>query len=577
MDKSAIIHIPMSEYAYGVDENHVTIRLRCKKDDLKSVYLIYGDRSCRNTPVDFTKIKMEVVASTKWQDYFEVTLENPHKRLNYCFLLNDGKEEIYYYGDMFEKEIVDDRSEYFQLPFNHRADIVSPPEWTKDAIVYNIFPDSFATSKRFISNKETSKTYKDQIVKGKRGGTIRGIIENIDYLKDLGINTIYTNPIFTAGEYHKYDLLDYFSIDPCFGTNEDFEELVNVCHKNQIRIIIDGVFNHCGWKFFAFEDVVINQEKSKYKDWFYGLKFPVVRPDDPEEYPTYDCFGYERMMPKLALDNEETANYFCSVGKYWIEKYDIDGWRLDVASEINDGFWRKFNETVKSAKPEAILIGEVWESANHWLDGTIFDSAMNYDFRKHCKRFFAEESEDSLDFDTRVTNMRLRYRKQTVFSELNVLDTHDVSRFLSVCNGKIENYKLALVFQMTFMGMPTLFYGDEKGLTGVLEDEYRQPMAWDKESDLLLFIKKLISLRKEEVTLRRGDFKTIYAKEKSRLYGYERYIKDERTAVYINMSDAEEVIADINKNEILLTEGFNENKNSLSGKGFCILKMRRAK
>ena len=375
-------------------------------------------------------------AKTGLFDYFQVTLENPYKRLCYYFELYDGKETELYYGDNFAKGTVDDRSEYYQLPFNHRADIVRPPEWAKDAVIYNIFPDSFATGKEYISNRATTNKFGDVTTRGKLGGTIQGITENVSYLKKLGVNAIYINPLFAAGEYHKYDLLDYFHVDPCFGTNEDFHRLVEVFHDNDIRVIIDGVFNHCGWRFFAFEDVVRNGEKSKYKDWFYGLTFPVVRPEDPETYPNYECFGYERLMPKLDLENREAADYFCSVGRYWVEEFHTDGWRLDVASEVNDGFWRRFYREVHDVNPEAILIGEVWESANHWLDGTIFDSAMNYDFRKHCKRFFGEKSIDAAEFDSRITDMRMRYREQTVFSQLNVLDTHDVSRFLSLWRGQ---------------------------------------------------------------------------------------------------------------------------------------------
>ena len=149
-----------------------------------------------------------------------------------------------------------------------------------------------------------------------------------------------------------------------------------------------------------------------------------------------------------------------------------------MASEINDGFWRKFRESVKSVNPDAILIGEVWESAAHWLDGTMFDSTMNYDFRKHCRRFFGEQTADAGEFDSRMTDMRMRYRKQTVYAQLNLLDSHDVSRFRSLCRDE-ESFRLAVIFQMTFPGMPSVFYGDEVGLTGILEEEYRQPMPWD--------------------------------------------------------------------------------------------------
>ena len=570
MNKSAVLHIPMSQYAYGIDEKHVTIRIRTGRDDIKRCTLYYGDRACRKTPVLFKKREMYKEAQTGLFDYFQVTLENPYKRLCYYFELDDGKETELYYGDNFAKETVDDRSEYYQLPFNHRADIVRPPEWAKDAVIYNIFPDSFATGKEYISKCPTENKFGDVTTRGKLGGTIQGITENVSYFKKLGVNAIYINPLFAAGEYHKYDLLDYFHVDPCFGTNEDFHRLVEVFHDNGIRVIIDGVFNHCGWRFFAFEDVVRNGEKSKYKDWFYGLTFPVVRPEDPETYPNYECFGYERLMPKLDLENREAADYFCSVGRYWVEEFHTDGWRLDVASEVNDGFWRRFYREVHDVNPQAILIGEVWESANHWLDGTIFDSAMNYDFRKHCKRFFGEQSIDAAEFDSRITDMRMRYREQTVFSQLNVLDTHDVSRFLSLCRADRGRYRLAVVFLLTFPGMPSIFYGDELGITGILEEEYRSPMPWQKEDELFTFFKQLIAIRRQESVMRKGSFRSVSAQAGSRIYAYERYDGQKTIRVILNMEDACVDIKNILLHgKILCSEGLQEYK--LDAKGYVIV------
>ena len=565
----------MSQYAYGIDEKHVMIRLRAGRGDLKTCRLYYGDRACRMTPVLFTAKEMQVEARTEEFDYWQVELTDPYRRLCYYFLLDDGNEQSLYYGDRFTKETVDDRSEYYQLPFNHRADIVASPQWVQDTVIYNIFPDSFATGHRFISGMETERDYGQEKVHGKLGGTIKGITENIDYLTELGVNAIYINPIFVAGEYHKYDLVDYYHIDPCFGTDEEFGKLVQHCHEKGIRVIIDGVFNHCGWHFMAFNDVVEKGEASDYKDWFYRLEYPVVRPEDPETYPGYECFGYERMMPKLALDQEEAADYFCQVGQYWIERYNIDGWRLDVASEINDGFWRKFRTAVKKCKKDAVLIGEVWESAGHWLDGTMFDSTMNYDFRKHCKRFFAEETADALEFDSRVTDMRMRYRKQTVFSQLNLLDSHDVSRFLSLCKD-VKSFRLAVIFQMTFPGMPSVFYGDEAGVTGILEAEYRSPMPWDTlaETDELFYLyQRAIELRKRELILKRGEYRTVTAERGSRLYGYERYLGSERIRIFLNMEEhAAELLPEWLEGEILWQEGLTENR--LQGRGFVIIKGR---
>lgn len=559
MNKSAILHIPMSQYAYGMDESHVVIRLRTAKDDLRKCTLYYGDRACRKTPVIFTKVEMKIMAQAPLYDYYEVVLENPYKRLCYYFELDDGTEKILYYGDCFCETPVDDRSEYYQLPFNHRADIVNPPKWAQDAVIYNIFPDSFATGKEKVSGQASQKQWEGQTVCGKLGGTIRGITENVSYIKKLGLNAIYINPVFAAGEYHKYDLIDYFHIDPCFGTNEDFKELVETFHANGIKVIIDGVFNHCGWKFFAFEDVVQKGQQSAYKDWFYGLQFPVIRPDNGEDYPNYECFGYERLMPKLNTANLQVQEYFCKVGRYWVEEFHTDGWRLDVASEVNDGFWRKFHEEVKAVNPEAILIGEVWESANHWLDGTIFDSAMNYDFRKHCKRFFAEGSVDAAEFDGRVTDMRMRYRKQTVYAQLNILDSHDVSRFLSVCGEDRKKYKLAIVFQMCFPGIPSVFYGDELGVTGIREEEYRQPMPWGRQDELYAFFEQAIRMRKQQKALTQGDYHTLNAVAGSRFYGFERTYEKQRVMIFLNMEEAKMTCSIPENAEILMQEGWKDN------------------
>jgi len=550
MKLDAILHVPMSEYCHGLDEKHIVYRMRSAKGDLKRVTLYYGDTACRVTPIIFTPVPMELLASDLLHDYWQVIIDSPYNRVYYYFELDDGKETKFYYGDVFTDHLVDDRSQYFKLPFNHRADIAKVPDWVHDAVVYNIFPDSFATSHKHISLESAQMDYNGQTVKGKLGGTLRGVAENVDYLKDLGINCVYVNPIFAAGEYHKYDLLDYFHVDPVFGGDEAFREMVDTLHANGIRIIIDGVFNHCGWYFFAFDDVVRNQEKSKYCDWFYHLEFPVERPETPEIYPSYACFAYERMMPKLDTANPEVMNYFCKVGRYWVEEFGIDGWRLDVASEVDDGFWRAFRKAVKEVNPDALLIGEVWESANHWLQGDMFDSAMNYDFRKHCNLFFAEQSIDAADFAGRITNMLMRYRVQTVPAQLNLLDSHDVSRFLSLCNSDTTNYKLAILFMMTFLGMPTVFYGDELGIHGVLEEEYRHPMPWnDGDTDLRAFFRKAIAMRHELAPLRRGDFRLVSAEQGSGLIVFTRKLVNQTVTVCINQgkesSDLPEILGSI--------------------------------
>ncbi|MCL1965390.1 MAG: glycoside hydrolase family 13 protein [Firmicutes bacterium] len=546
MNLHAVRHIPMSADAFAIAEYQAVFRLRAARNDLTRCTLFVGDRSCRKTPVDSFPYEMKVAAQDELFDWYEARPVLPFNRVCYYFKLENGGESILYYGDLFAHETVPDRSEYFQLPILHRADIPNVPDWVYDAVVYNIFPDSFATGKRYVSREPMKRSHGEVSCEGMLGGTIRGITENLDYIERIGFNTIYLNPIFTAGEYHKYDLLDYFHIDPCFGTDEDFRRLVDTLHARGIRVIIDGVFNHCGWRFFAFEDVVKNGKKSKYWDWFYQLEEPVIRPDDEETYPNYVCFGYERKMPKIALDNPETRGYFLSVGEHWVKEYDIDGWRLDVASEVNDGFWRAFRRTVKTVKPDCLLIGEIWESAPHWLDGTMFDSAMNYDFRKHLRRFFAERSISAAAFDGRVAGMRMRYREPFPYAQLNLLDSHDVSRFFSLCGGDECRMRLAVVFQMTAIGMPCVFYGDELGIQGICELEYRQPMPWGEGESRPLreLYTKLIKLRNQSIALRRGNCETLECD--GGFYAFKRAFEDETVRVYINNADESRVVGIIN-------------------------------
>ncbi len=574
MKLDAIAHIPMSEYCHGLDANRIVYRLQCARDDLKKVTLYYGDTACRVTPILFTPVPMEKVASDTLHDYWQVIVTSPYDRVYYYFHMDDGEQTLLYYGHVFTDKLVDDRSQYFKLPINHRADIAKVPEWVKDAVVYNIFPDSFATSHRYISGQPTALDYQGNTVHGKLGGTLWGIAENVDYLKDLGINCIYINPIFAAGEYHKYDLLDYYHVDPCFGGDTAFRSTVDTLHANGIRVIIDGVFNHCGWHFFAFEDVVKNQEKSEYWDWFYGLTFPVVRPETPEEYPSYACFAYERMMPKLNTANPKVRRYFCEVGRYWVKEYGIDGWRLDVASEVDDTFWRAFRQAVKAENPDALLIGEVWETATHWLQGDMFDSAMNYDLRKHSQLFFAEDSIDAAAFSGRITHMLMRYKVQTVPAQLNLLDSHDVSRFLSLCNGDLRRYQLAILFMMTFVGMPTVFYGDEMGMMGVQEQEYRHPMPWMGGNEALReFFKKAIAMRHELAGLRRGDFRMICAEETGKLLVFARRYSNQAVTVCINAGECPAMLPII---EGSLYWGDKLQENTLGSFGFAVFVDERA-
>lgn len=531
MNKSSILHIPLSQYAFANDERMLTIRLRTAKDDLTKVTLFYGDRACPRCPLEMFPLTMKLVACDEDFDYFEVTFSSPYTRVCYYFYIEKEEEWYFYYTDQFHKElphmileghILESRSEYYQYPFLLRSEVIDAPTWFKEAIVYNIFPDSFASSRRWIANQSCVLKHKNgTISKSKLGGTIHGVYENLDYIEDLGFTCVYFNPIFTAGEYHKYDLIDYYQIDPCFGTNEGFKQLVDEIHRRGMKIIIDGVFNHCGWYFFAFEDVLRNQESSIYKDWFYQLTFPVKRPLQGDEPLTYDCFAYEKKMPKLNTASLEVQEYFEKVCRYWIREYHIDGWRLDVANEIDRNFWRRFRMAAKSENPEIVLIGEVWENSETWLRGDTFDSTMNYEFRNQCRDYFGTHVISGFAFSKRVIRMLYRYTKNMMLSQLNLLDSHDVSRFKSICSESKQCYELSLIFLFLAPGVPCLFYGDELGVEGITEEDYRKIMPWEEEGcKLWQFVKKLIQIRRKFIPFD-SDF-NIQANNNSTLITLER-------------------------------------------------------
>lgn len=532
----------MSEYAFALDDTHYIFRLRTGKGEAESVRFYYADRAVMTPKLQFAPLPMEKFRTDRYFDWYEIRLETRFERIAYYFELQNGVETLFYYGDCYEMAGTPTRADYFQLPFNHRADRFAAPAWTRDAVVYNIFPDSFAAGKRLAPNGAPPC----------RGGTVRGVTENLDYIASLGFNCIYLNPIFAARSYHRYDTLDYYRIDPHMGAEDDLRDLVRRAHALGIRVILDGVFNHVSSDHPFFRDVLENGRASRYYSCFYAL------PETPRlpaagELPGYTCFSYVADMPKTNTADPFLRQYFCDVGAYWVRKFDVDGWRLDVANELDDGFLRAFRASVKAAKSDALIVGEVWENAAHYLGGDMLDSAMNYDFRRYCRRFFAEQTVDAETFDTNVSTLLLRYNENALFAQLNLLDSHDVSRFLSLCGGKTERMELAVLLQMTFPGMPCVFYGDEKGLCGESEPEYRRPMAWDASSPLEEVYRRMIALRKTHPALRYGSFHTELAC--GGVYRYSRVWNGTKITVAMNLG-AEPVKAQ-KRGTLLLKKGEN--------------------
>ena len=553
--KEAIRHVPLSSMAYAVSENALTIRLQVGKEDAKNVYLFYGDRVDPKKKIEVQKLEMEKVSSDALFDYYEVTFETEYTRVCYYFEISDESTTVKYYGRGFYEDNTWERNDFFQFPYIRREEVLAPAEWILKSRMYQIFPDSFASAKREIlkASRLMCGDHGERL-SSKLGGTIEGITLNLDYIQDLGFNLLYLNPIFEANSCHKYDTIDYKKVDPCFGTEEEFKTLVKEAHRRGIRVILDGVFNHCGSDFGPFRDVREKGQKSKYVDWFYDLKFP-IQYNDP---PNYQAFAYVKEMPKLNTSNPEVADYICSVGTYWVKEFDIDGWRLDVANEVDHALWRRFKSEVRGIKKDTFFIGEVWEDASAWLGVDQFESAMNYEFIYLCRAFFAQRTIDAEAFDEKMSAAIMRYPYPLTLTQMNMLDSHDVPRFLEICEKKRERLELALVYLFTSPGIPSVFYGDECYVSGLSEDEYRAPMPWDKIGgtgyDL---VRTLNHIRDKHPALYRGSYRTFLADGEKNLYGFLRKDKEtgEEILVLLNNTDVQtQVSLGAYKGQDLMTE-----------------------
>lgn len=534
MNKYAIFHIVEPPYAYGIDDNNLIVRIRTAKNDVSKCELYYKDRYDWKNDYDVKEMKLK--EETELFDFYEATLYVKEKRYRYLFKITDKDNNALYYNETGFHSIIENPIEQgaFQFPFLNSSDVYKGVEWAENSVVYQIMPDRFCNGDK-SNDPEGVIKWGDKVTRSSMfGGDIQGIIDKLDYLKELGINLIYLTPVFLSSTNHKYNTKDYYKIDDTFGDIDKAKELVQKCHERNIKIIFDAVFNHCGSDFFAFQDVVKNGKKSKYKDWFFIDEFPVDM--DKVNYLTFA--NNVCIMPKLNTENEEVKKYLLKVAEYWIKEVNIDGWRLDVCDEVDHNFWREFRKTVKKAKKNAIIVGEIQHEAYSWLKGDQLDSIMNYPFKNLSVDFFAKRKITAEEFDNELALSRAMYMKKINLLLFNLIDSHDTSRFLYEASERVERMFLAIVFQFTYIGIPYIYYGDEVGITGGSDPDCRRCMIWDEDrqnKELLNLYKKLIEVRKKEKALVYGEYVNLYKKEN--VLVFKRTFKDEEIVVVLNNSD----------------------------------------
>ena len=416
------------------------------------------------------------------------------------------------------------------------------PDWVCDSVFYQIFPDRFADGEPANNPPNVQPWGAPPNIWDFQGGDLAGIIQRFDYLLDLGVTAIYLNPIFQSTSNHRYNTTDYYRIDPKLGKAEDFDALLNHAHQHGVRVILDGVFNHCGRGFFAFNDLLENQDHSPYRDWFHVQRFP-VNAYSPGPAADYLAWWNIKSLPKFNTHNPEVRQYLLDVARYWIER-GADGWRLDVPNEIDDdSFWEAFRQVVKSANPEAYLVGEIWNADNRWVGEAHFDGLLNYPLRDYLLRYLHSGTLTASQFVDKVNGLYSIYPPDNASVMYNPLGSHDTERLLTKVEGDITKAKLAFFLQFSFPGAPGIYYGDEIGLLGGKDPDCRRAFPWDESqwnTTLREWVKKLISLRKNTPALRRGDFQTILVDGACPCCVFLRQLGDESVLVAVNATSSRE-------------------------------------
>lgn len=539
MEFAGVYHKTSEQMSYPCNERELIINLKTGYD-VKRVFLHQGDpfeAGILGGNEKWVGKREEICYKKrlKHQIWWTTTLVPPYKRCKYYFELHTDKEVWYYFEDGFLKEeqlhMEGRMLQCFIVPWMNQADINVTPDWVNDTVWYQIFPDRFCNGTPEKNGEDILPWRTGPVTNQERfGGNLAGIRKRLSYLKELGINGIYLNPIMEAESNHKYDTRDYTKIDPYFGDNEEFALLVKEAHELGIRIMVDAVFNHCGRRFAQWLDVEEKGEKSEFADWFMIHDWNALKKQGDTRDGRFYSFAFNEYMPKLNTNNEEVIRYFSDICESWIRDFDIDGIRFDVGNEVSHRFLKRVRERVKSLKPDIYLLGEIWHDASQWLMGDEYDSVMNYPLMSGIHDFFLDKESTKEDFEYMVNRCYTMYMQQCNNVLFNLLDSHDTERLMNrLKNLNVFYQQLAVLFTMP--GSPCIYYGTEIAMEGGHDPDCRRCMPWDEMDSeenrkRLEEMKKLISLRKSEKT-----FKSLY-------FHFPDTYREKRCVEYIKLDDA---------------------------------------
>lgn len=520
---SALQH-SAADAAIKWDKGKLTLTFRTRKDDAAGVSVVANSKT----------ITMTRSGSDDLYDHYRARVDwDRTADLAYVFRIEDGKS--FDYGD---KGIEGGT-------FRIRAADFKPfliPSWAEGAVFYQIFPERF-------ENGDPKNDPANSVPWGSKpewfnfmGGDLAGIRKRASHITGLGVHGIYLNPIFEGPSNHGYETTDYLRVAKRMGTNDDLKQLVRELKAKGVRTVLDGVFNHTATDFFAFQDLRERGEASIYKEWFFPKSFP-IKVGDPPNYEAW--FGFPS-MPKVNLRNPQARKYMLDVPKFWHETAGIDGWRLDVANEVEMEFWRDFRTTVKGLSPDQWIVGEVWGDARQWLRGDQWDSAMGYQFRDAALRFIAEGQTTPTQFLDHLFGVYDSYPPQVSRNMMILLSSHDTPRFLTLCKGNRDLALLGATMQLTWPGSPSIYYGEELGMEGGADPENRRVMEWPLATDSNPYLKhyrKLLAIRKSSAALTRGEPVRLMTHDDHQTLAFARVEGDEVVIVASNRSDRAQTVS----------------------------------
>lgn len=512
------LHHQAADSAMYWDRGHLTLQFRTRKSDVERVSVRVGSLS---TP-------MTRSSSDDLYDYYRARVSwDGRSDLEYVFSIQDRRTFTYGARGLDGGSFRISTSEF--KPF-------TIPSWAEGAVFYQIFPERF-------ENGDPSNDPANSVAWGSKpewfnfmGGDLAGIRKRASHIVDLGVQGIYLNPIFEGPSNHGYETTDYLKVAKRMGTNDDLRALVQELKPKGVRVVLDGVFNHTATDFFAFADLRERGADSKYRDWFFPRSFP-IKVGDPPNYEAW--FGFPS-MPKVNLRNAEARKYMLDVTGFWHREAGIDGWRLDVANEVEMDFWRDFRTTVKGLSPDQWIVGEVWSDARQWLRGDQWDSAMGYQFCDAALRFIAEGQTTASQFIDALMRVYESYPPQVSRNLMSLLSSHDTPRFLTLCKGDRDLALLGATVQMTWPGSPSIYYGEELGMEGGADPDNRRGMEWSRlsaDNPFLRHYRKLLALRASSSALRTGEPVRLMADDVRRTLAFGRIEGNDLAVVAINRSD----------------------------------------